>query len=162
VIQHLGVYLNQILHLVILIHNYNFASSKFINIRKGTQVQFCVVHKYRNIWKVVRRSEKEEISSDLKGVFKVGDPRFTQEDGKKSLKSFLEKWSKYPSLKNKFPDNKLDFFFSYLNFPYQIQSMIYTTNWIERFNKSVRKTTKNRNSMPSPESTMRVKKYINK
>jgi len=121
---------------------------------KGTQVQFCIVHKYRNIWKSVRRSEKEEISSDLKGVFKVGDPRFTQEEGKENLKLFLEKWSKYPSLRNKFPESKFDFFFSYLNFPYQIQSMIYTTNWIERLNKSVRKTTKNRNSMPSPESVM--------
>jgi len=32
--------------------------------------------------------------------------------------------------------------------------MIYTTNWIERFNKSVKRTTKIRNSLPSPKSAL--------
>lgn len=32
--------------------------------------------------------------------------------------------------------------------------MIYTTNWIERFNKSEKRTTKIRNSFSSPESAI--------
>jgi len=127
-----------------------------LEVFKGASHQFCIVHKKRNIFNKVRRSDKAAIISDLKEVFKVGVPGFTKENAKINLNIFLEKWSKYPSLKNMFPPEKVDFFFSYLEFPYQIQSMIYTTNWIERLNKSVRKTMKNRNSMPSPESAMRL------
>jgi len=50
-------------------------------------------------------------------------------------------------MKNKLPDSKFDDYFAFLDFPYQIQSMLYTTNWIERLNKSIRKTTKVRNSI---------------
>ncbi len=53
----------------------------------------------------------------------------------------------YIQYRNKLKDNKFDYYFAFLDFPYQIQSMIYTTNWI-------RKTTKVRNSMPSVDSAM--------
>ena len=38
--------------------------------------------------------------------------------------------------------------------------MIYTTNWIERFNKSVRRTTKIRNSLPSPHAALMLIGYV--
>ena len=121
---------------------------------KGVRHQSCVVHKKRNIIKDIRPSDKPQIQLDLKEVFKIGNPWYTKKDAKIKVSWFLEKWKKYPSLKRKLKKEKLDFYFAYLEFPYQIQSMIYTTNWIERLNKSVRKTTKNRNSMPSPNSAM--------
>lgn len=34
--------------------------------------------------------------------------------------------------------------------------MIYTTNWIERLNKEIRRTTKIRNSFPNPDSAMNL------
>jgi transposase-like protein len=121
---------------------------------KGVRHQSCVVHKKRNIIKDIRPSDKPQIQLDLKEVFKVGNPWYSKKEAKTKVIWFLEKWKKYPSLKRKLKKEKLDFYFAYLDFPYQIQSMIYTTNWIERLNKSIRKTTKNRNSMPSPESAI--------
>ena len=38
--------------------------------------------------------------------------------------------------------------------------MIYTTNWIERFNKTVRRTTKIRDSLPSPHSALMLIGYV--
>ena len=38
--------------------------------------------------------------------------------------------------------------------------MIYSTNWIERFNKSVKRTTKIRNSFPSPESAIALIGFV--
>jgi putative transposase len=122
---------------------------------KGVRHQLCVVHKKRNILRTVRASNKAEIAEDLKILFKAGDARYTKEEAKKEFKLFKKKWIKiYPSIKNKLPDSKFDDYFAFLDFPYQIQSMLYTTNWIERLNKSIRKTTKVRNSMPSVDSAM--------
>jgi len=37
--------------------------------------------------------------------------------------------------------------------------MIYTTNWIERLNKSFRRTLKMRNALPNPESAITLLAY---
>jgi len=67
----------------------------------------------------------------------------TKKRQKKNLNYLKKKWIKiYPSIKNKLPDSKFDDYFGIFRFPYQIQSMLYTTNWIERLNKSIRKQQK--------------------
>lgn len=122
---------------------------------KGVKHQLCITHKKRNILNVVRHSDKAEIAGDLKEVFKIGDASYKKEEAEVKLKKFIGKWSKkYPKIGNKLPEGKFEDYFAFLDFPYKIQSMIYTTNWIERLNKSIRKTTKTRNSMPSPNSAM--------
>ncbi|MDD4673940.1 MAG: transposase [Bacteroidales bacterium] len=40
-------------------------------------------------------------------------------------------------------------YFTYLDFHPQIQSMIYTTNWIERLNKDFRRVLKMRGAIPN-------------
>jgi len=120
---------------------------------KGVQHQFCITHKKRNLHLAVRASDKPRLEEDLKDLFKIGDARYTKEEAWIKFKAFKLKWKLYyPSVVNKLPDSKFDDYFAYLSFPYQIQSMIYTTNWIERLNKSIRKTERNRNSMPSVDS----------
>ena len=49
---------------------------------------------------------------------------------------------------------KLRYYCTYLKYDYQIRSLIYTTNWIERLNKAFKKVIKNRNSMSSPTSVL--------
>ena len=44
--------------------------------------------------------------------------------------------------------------FTYLEFPFEIRRIIYTTNMIERLNKEVKKVVKNKNSFPNPESAL--------
>ena len=78
-------------------------------------------------------------------------------EGISNLNAFVNKWSKrYPFIRNKFSPEHYANYFSYLNFPYQIHRMIYSTNWIERLNKSLRRTVHMRNSFPSPDSAMNL------
>ena len=45
-------------------------------------------------------------------------------------------------------------YMTYLNYAPQIQSMIYTTNWIERLNRDFRRVTRMRIAMPNEESVL--------
>jgi len=117
--------------------------------------QKCVVHFKRNILKKVRHTDKKEVAEDLKNIFKIDDKKDKKEYADERVEKFLEKWKKsYPNLKRSFDENILDYYFTYLDFPVEARRMIYTTNWIERLNKSIRKVTKNRNSFPNEDSAL--------
>lgn len=117
--------------------------------------QRCIVHKFRNILLGVRASDKALVIADLRNVFVLGDPRYTIEEAKQRLEKFINTWGKkYPGLHQKFKAEDVDNYFAYLLFPYQIHRMIYTTNWSERLNKTIRRTQRVRNAFPSPESAM--------
>jgi putative transposase len=45
-------------------------------------------------------------------------------------------------------------YMTYLNYALEIQSMIYTTNWIERLNRDFRRVTRMHTAMPSEESAL--------
>ena len=51
-------------------------------------------------------------------------------------------------------DEDVAFYFTYLNYAPQIQSMIYTTNWIERLQKDFRRVTRMRGAMPDENSVI--------
>jgi len=59
---------------------------------------------------------------------------------------------RYDHLKKLVGRQNLHYYFTYLDFERRVQSMIYTTNWIERLNKSFRRSTKIRNALPNPEA----------
>ena len=60
----------------------------------------------------------------------------------------------YRSIK-KMPENEdVAFYFTYLNYVPQIQSMIYKTNWIERLQKDFRRVTRMRGAMPDEDSVI--------
>jgi len=117
--------------------------------------QRCVTHIKRGILLKVRSINKKEIAYDLRQIFTVGDASYTLDKAKLLIDVFLKKWaSLYPSIRKVFAEENLESYFAYLKFPYQIQSMIYTTNWIERLNRTIRRTQKIRASFPSPQSAM--------
>ncbi len=108
---------------------------------------------------------RKEIAQDLKVVFDMDKSDDTKEQAYKRAKEFSEKWSKfYPHLEKFNSENKIRYYFTYLNFDFKIRRMIYTTNWIERLNKDFKRTTKIRNSTPSVKSvlTLLSKVAINK
>ena len=77
------------------------------------------------------------------------------------MQAFLEKWAlRYSALKNVQQREDSADIFAYLDYDRRIRRMIYTTNWIERFNKNVRRTTKIRNSFPSPHSALMLIGYV--
>ena len=124
---------------------------------KGAKHQICITHKKRNILKKVRVSDKDEMVKDLKEVFELESKDYTQKEALERTEAFIQKWKvKYKGIRKKLPKNKLIYYFSYLEFPPEIHRMIYTTNWIERLNKSIKRTVKMRNSFPNPESALNL------
>ena len=68
--------------------------------------------------------------------------------------TFVAKWEKkYPILKKYKADYNIAYF-TYMDFPVQVQRCIYTTNWIERLNRKYKRTIKTRTSMPSNKSVL--------
>lgn len=120
-------------------------------------LQKCVVHKIRNILLKVRAKDKAQIADDLRDIFDLDNTKHTLRQAKNRISEFLDKWHKdYPHLYRKFNKNTLDYYFQYLKFPVAIRRMIYTTNWIERLNKHLRKVERNKNSFPNEDSAINL------
>lgn len=125
------------------------------NVFPNAEFQTCITHVKRKVLNKIRKKDKEEASSDLSKVFKLNDPFDEEKEARKRLDEFIEKWRRrYPQIRRLFPEEKRPYYFTYLKFPYDIRRMIYTTNWIERLNKEIRKVTRNRNSFPNEDSAM--------
>ena len=68
--------------------------------------------------------------------------------------TFVTRWEKkYPVLK-KYKAERNIAYFTYMDFPIQVQRCIYTTNRIERLNRKYKRTIKMRTSMPSNNSAL--------
>ena len=122
-----------------------------------TEHQLCIFHKKGNVLRKLRRSDKAEVMDDLKEVFKLEEKDYTDKEAYEKLNEFLGKWGKkYPSLLNQFKPEDYRHYFAYLKMPASIHRMIYTTNWIERLNKSFRRTLRMRNALPSVDSALNL------
>ena len=118
-------------------------------------VQQCLVHKIRDLLLHARSKDKSQISLDFKQTFILENPTISFKDIDQKLTDFLNKWGPiYPSFRKKLLSQDIHYYTAYLNFPHSIHRMIYTTNWIERLNKSIKRTTKIRNAFPSPNSAL--------
>ena len=123
--------------------------------------QKCILHFQRNLNKHIRKSDRASFCSELKEIFNPDDVFYTVKEATETLQSFLKRWSKtYPKLKSTMHRADLETVFTYLEFDYRVRRMIYTTNWIERLNKSFRRTLRMRNALPNPESTITLMGYV--
>jgi len=121
----------------------------------GTRFQRCLVHKIRNILLKMRPKDKAAFVSDFHEVFELEESDYNYDKARIRLDVLIGFWSiKYPWIKGKFQEQDIENYFAYLHFPSSIHRMIYTTNWIERLNKEIRRTTKIRNSFPNPNSLL--------
>ena len=120
-----------------------------------TDLQLCVTHLKREILKQVRSESKYELANDLRLLFETNNKNYTYEKAKKRLDIMIGKWGKhYPKISKKLTSERIKYYFTYLNYQHSIQSMIYTTNWIERLNKEFKRVINIRNSMPNPDSAV--------
>lgn len=123
--------------------------------------QKCIIHFQRSLSKHIRRTNRAVFCEDVKQVFNPDDPSYTSQEAVVQLKKILTKWSRtYPKLKSTINRADLETIFTYLNFDYRIRRMIYTTNWIERLNKSFRRTLKMRNALPNPQAAITLMGYV--
>lgn len=116
--------------------------------------QFCVVHLKRAIFATFPQKDKKQIVSELNEVIPVETKAITPMDGFSKLCTFVGKYErKYPSLK-RFKSTRNIGYFTYLEFPEEIQRMIYSSNWIERLNRDYKRVLKMRAAIPSAESVI--------
>ena len=122
---------------------------------KGTEVQLCAVHLQRESIKYAKPEHKEEMAEDLKEVFATNNRKDTPELGVQRWKDFCNKWGKYyPVFKRRADNERYRLYFTYLNYDYRVRKYIYSTNWVERLNKSYKRTTKMRGALPNAEATI--------
>lgn len=123
--------------------------------------QECTLHFQRNINKHIRKADREVFCKELSEVFAPDNAQHTIEAAVAHLTDVLDKWSpKYPKLKSVRARDDLELVFTYLNFDYRVRRMLYTTNWIERLNKSFRRTLKIRNALPTIRSAITLLGYV--
>ncbi len=129
----------------------NTISQEFIN----TPHQKCIVHLQRILQGYVRSEDKKELAADFRDVLSPDDKDYTKEQAYNALVDFGEKWeNKYKQLGKYIKNFEWQPYFTYLDYSVKIRRMIYTTNWIERFNRSARRTLKIRGAFPNEESVL--------
>ena len=115
----------------------------------GTAFQRYTTHLKRNMLARGRHGDKKALADDMREVFRTGDKNYTIKQGVEAWREMCLKWGKdYRSIRNLADDEDIAFLFTYLNYAPHIQSMIYTTNWIERLQKDFRRVTRMRGAMP--------------
>jgi transposase-like protein len=117
--------------------------------------QKCVTHFKRNILSKVKASDKDVIAEELREVFLTGQKAYTRQQAMARFNEFTRRWgAKYRSIGRLGTNPDMEYYFTYLDFDRRVQSMLYTTNWIERLNKKFRRSLKIRNALPSVESAL--------
>lgn len=117
-----------------------------------TEVQRCIVHQIRNSVKYVPHKDKKVFCADMKAIYTAP----TEEAGLLALDRFEEKWgNRYQYAIRSWRANWscLSTFFKY---PDEIRTLIYTTNPIESYNRSVRKVSKTKGSFSSDEALIKI------
>lgn len=117
-----------------------------------SEVQRCIVHQIRNSLKYVSYKDRKELCNDLKTIYRA----VSEESAITALDEFSKKWDgKYNYISKSWYKHweTLSTFFKY---PEKIRRLIYTTNPIESFNRSLRKITKSKGCFPNQESLFRL------
>lgn len=117
-----------------------------------TQIQQCIIHQIRNSTQFVSYKDIKALMNDLKAVYKAP----SEESALLNLEIFDENWGKkYPKIAISWKANwtKLS---TYLKYPPEIRTVIYTTNAIEGYNRQLRKVTKNKAVFPTDDSLLKM------
>ena len=115
-----------------------------------TPLQRCVTHLKRNMFAKVSHGDKGALAADLRDIFRTGQRDYTIEAAWAKWQEMCDRWGK-DCRTFKLMRNNADYkaYMLYLNYAPEIQSMIYTTNWIGRLNRDFRRVTKMRIAMPT-------------
>lgn len=92
-------------------------------------IQPCIVHKIRNLQKLISYKDRYEFNLEFKKVYNA----ISEEDALLELNKMNIKWQKYSHiLRDWFYD--IDVWWQYFKYSYRIRKLIYTTNIIENLN----------------------------
>jgi transposase-like protein len=92
------------------------------------------------------------VAEDLKAVYRS----FARSQAEAQFDVFREKWqAKYPREVSSW-EQDLPMLLTFLKYPSSIRSVIYTTNWIERTIKEIRKRLRPMNSLPDVKAAEKI------
>ncbi len=117
-----------------------------------TEVQRCIIHQIRNSTKFISYKDLKAFTADLKAIYKAA----SEEAALSALDGFDGKWGKkYPLAIKSWRANwpELATFFKY---PNELRRVIYTTNAVENYHRSLRKVTKAKSVFPNDSSLMKI------
>jgi transposase-like protein len=117
-----------------------------------TMVQTCIVHLIRNSLAFVSWKDRKSVIQDLKQVYRAA----TAELAPEWLDGFEKRWARqYPTIAPMWR-RAWDYVTLLFAFPPAIRKMIYTTNAVERLNRSLRKVIKTRGSFPTDDAALEL------
>ena len=116
--------------------------------------QLCVVHFKRQALNAVSKRDKAQMKQELDDLFPVLGTGLTPIKAFEKLCTFAERWGKnYRSLLSLSSPRNIGYF-TYLRFPEGVRRMIYSTNWVERLNRSYKRTLRMRGALPSADAVV--------
>ena len=116
--------------------------------------QLCVVHFKRQALNVVSKRDKAQMTQELDELFPIRDIGLTPIKAFEKLCTFAERWGKsYRSFLSLSSPRNIGYF-TYLRFPEEVRRMIYSTTWVERLNRSYKRTLRMRGALPSADAVV--------
>lgn len=116
------------------------------------QVQRCITHQIRNSLKYVGWKDKKELADDLKTIYQAPN----EKAGKTALNQVVDKWSKKYPLAIRSWEAHWTELATFFQFTPEVRRIMYTTNGIESYHRTLRKVTKTKASFPTQESVEKI------
>jgi len=116
------------------------------------EIQRCIIHQIRNSLKYVVWKDRKAFAADLKAIYRAP----TRELAETHLLQLAEKWGDKYAIAVRSWETHWDELATMFDYTPEIRRLIYTTNIIEAYNRQLRKVTKNRGALPSPEAIRKL------
>lgn len=115
-------------------------------------IQRCIIHQIRNSLKYVVWKDRKAFAADLKAIYRAP----TRELAETHLLQLAEKWGDKYAIAVRSWETHWDELATMFDYTPEIRRLIYTTNILEGYNRQLRKVTKNRGALPSPEAMRKL------
>jgi transposase-like protein len=116
------------------------------------EIQRCIIHQIRNSLKYVVWKDRKAFAADLKAIYRAP----TRELAETHLLQLVEKWGDKYAIAVRSWETHWEELATMFAYTPEIRRLIYTTNILEAYNRQLRKVTKNRGALPSPEAIRKL------
>jgi transposase-like protein len=124
----------------------------FKSIFPKAEIQECVIHHTRAQLAKTKPKHKSEMAEDVKAIYTQTKLEYAEIE----LGKLTDKWQKlYPSVVKSW-NEKFYKLTKFMVYPIAIRKSIYTTNFIERMNREFRRVLRNKSSLPTSESALKL------
>lgn len=124
----------------------------FLKAFPKADIQRCIIHKVRNSLAKIRKKDYQSFTESLKNIYEASN----KEQALIMLDEFNTKWNKiYPKAVSDWVNN-IDTLLTFFKYPVSIRKSIYTTNWIERANKELKRRLKTKDSLPTVDAAEKI------